>query len=91
MAIWDKLHKHAFDDFKKQLNTSSAVAFYCAFQSSRHDVISVALRQQEVQSTMFQEAADIDDQHMNFGDALLVNIRSPKNFSEVLEYVIINI
>lgn len=39
VAIWDKLHQHAFDDFKKRLNTSSAVAFYTVFQFPRHNAI----------------------------------------------------
>lgn len=85
MAIWDKLHKHAFDDFKKQLNISSAVAFCTIFQFPRHDAIFVAQRWKEAQSTLFQEAADINDQPISFDGAFLVNIRSSKNFSEALK------
>lgn len=90
MAIWDKLQKHAFDDLKKRLNTPSALAFYTVFQFPRHDAISVALRWQEAQSTLFQEAADIDDQRINFDDAFLLNIRSFNHFSETFELVITN-
>lgn len=44
VSIWDKSHKHAFEDFEKVLITSSAVAFYAVFQSPRGDVIPVTLR-----------------------------------------------
>lgn len=67
------------------------MAFYTIFQFPRHDAISVAQRWQEAQSTLFQEAADINNQCINFDDAFLVSIRSSKNFSEALKHVIINI